>query len=64
VRSCVVPDGSYNVDFKIYNTLPYSWHVGIVLAHVYGRNLCYGGYAGGTASIGPQVTVKKWLCQA
>ena len=57
----VVPDGSYNVDFKIYNTsTPTAGTVGTCTSPcLWEETYAYGGYAGGTASIGPQVTVKN-----
>jgi hypothetical protein len=57
----VVPDGSYNIDFKIYNTaIPTAGTVGTCTGTcLWEETYAYGGYAGGTASIGPQVTVKN-----
>jgi len=57
----VVPDGSYNIDFKIYNaSIPTAGTVGTCTSTcLWEETYAYGGYAGGTASIGPQVTIKN-----
>jgi hypothetical protein len=57
----VVPDGTYNVDFKIYNTsTPSAGAVGTCTSHcLWEETYAYSGYSGGTATIGPRLTVKN-----
>ncbi len=57
----VVPDGNYNVDFKIYNAAtPSAGTVGTCTSPcLWEETYAYGGYAGGTATIGPQLVVKN-----
>jgi hypothetical protein len=57
----VIPDGSYNIDFKLYNiAIPTAGTVGTCSGNcLWEETYAYGGYAGGSAVVGPQVTVKN-----